>query len=109
MALTDFEALAGCRDAEDAERVLAAVVELGADELDPMRAELAGKPEPATVAAAIGRLLEWPADSRGQLVADVVEACRAGRTRAGSSPRTSRPCCASPRTSPATSAWWRCC
>ena len=78
MALTDFEALAGCRSAEDAERVLAEVVSLGADALDPVRAELAAKPEPATVAAAIGRLLEWPADTRGQLVADVVAACGAG-------------------------------
>ena len=109
MALTDFEALAGCRDAEDAERVLAAVVELGAGELDEVRAMLADKPEPATVAAAIGRLLEWPADTRGSWSSPSSRPVAPGRTRAGSSPRTSRPSCASPRTSPATSAWWRCC
>jgi mannose-6-phosphate isomerase len=83
LALTAFEALAGCRSAEDAERVLAELVELGADALDPVRAELADKPEPATVAAAIGRLLEWPADTRGELVAGVVEACRAGADKGG--------------------------
>ncbi|WP_194926715.1 mannose-6-phosphate isomerase, class I [Catenulispora pinisilvae] len=85
MALTAFEALAGCRSAEDAERVLAAVVALGAQALEPVRAELADKPEPATVAAAIGRLLEWPADTRGELVASVVEACRAGADKGGES------------------------
>jgi mannose-6-phosphate isomerase len=83
MALTDFEALAGCRGAEDAERVLAVVLSLGADALEPVRAQLAAAPEPATVAAAIGRLLEWPADTRGALVADVVEACRAGADKGG--------------------------
>lgn len=78
MALTPFEALAGCRTPEDAEHVLATLAEYGAVALDPLRAELAAKPEPATVAAAIGRLLEWPAQTRGELVADVVEACRIG-------------------------------
>ncbi|MEY9856653.1 mannose-6-phosphate isomerase [Catenulispora sp. GAS73] len=83
MALTAFEALAGCRTAEDAERVLAELVELGADALDPVRAALADRPEPATVAAAIGRLLEWPADTREVLVAGVVEACRVGADKGG--------------------------
>ncbi|GAA1954959.1 mannose-6-phosphate isomerase, class I [Catenulispora subtropica] len=78
MALTAFEALAGCRDAADAERVLAEVVALGAAELEPLRAELAARPEPATVAAAIGRLLEWPADTREQLVSNVLDAAERG-------------------------------
>ncbi|NUR62008.1 MAG: mannose-6-phosphate isomerase, class I [Catenulispora sp.] len=78
MALTDFEALAGCRDAADAEAVLAALAELGVAELEPIRADLAAKPEPATVAAALGTLLEWPAETRGQLVSGVVDA--AGRS-----------------------------
>jgi mannose-6-phosphate isomerase len=84
MALTEFEALAGCRDAEDAERVLAELVALGVAELDPIRAELAAAPEPATVAAVLGRLLEWPADARGQLVAAVVEAAGQGAEKGGS-------------------------
>jgi mannose-6-phosphate isomerase len=83
MALTDFEALAGCRSAEDAERVLAELVSLGADALEPVRASLAAAPEAATVAAAIGRLLEWPADTRGPLVAAVVSACGAGADKSG--------------------------
>ncbi|NUR31016.1 MAG: mannose-6-phosphate isomerase, class I, partial [Catenulispora sp.] len=84
MALTDFEALAGCRDAEDAEQVLADLVALGAGDLEPIRAELAAAPEPATVAAAIGRLLEWPADTREQLVAAVVDAAGQGADKGGS-------------------------
>jgi mannose-6-phosphate isomerase len=83
MALTDFEALAGLRDAAEAEQVLAVLVGLGAAGLDPVRAELADEPAPATVAAVIGQLLEWPADSRAQLVAEVVEACRAGAEKGG--------------------------
>ncbi|GAA2026485.1 mannose-6-phosphate isomerase, class I [Catenulispora yoronensis] len=83
MALTDFEALAGCRDAADAERVLAAVVELGVDELEPLRAELADRPRPDTVAAVIGKLLEWPADTRERLVADVVDAAGRGADKDG--------------------------
>jgi len=83
MALTAFEALAGCRTAADAERVLAELVALGAVALDPVRAQLADRPEPATVAAVIGRLLEWPADTRGELVAGVVEACRVGADKGG--------------------------
>lgn len=82
MALTDFEALAGCRDAEDAASVLAVLVELGAKELDPIRAALTERPEPATVAAAIGRLLEWPEGDRGRLVADVVDAAALGAQNA---------------------------
>ena len=77
MALTDFEALAGCRDAADAAAVLGLLVELGVAELEPIRADLAAEPEPATVAAALGTLLEWPAETRGQLVSGVVDA--AGR------------------------------
>jgi len=78
MALTDFEALAGCRSGEQAERVFARLVELGAGALEPLRVELAEKPEAGTVAAVLGRLLEWPADTRGNLVADVVAACERG-------------------------------
>ncbi|NUP51320.1 MAG: mannose-6-phosphate isomerase, class I [Catenulispora sp.] len=83
MALTEFEALAGCRDPEDAASVLAVLVELGAKDLDPIRAALVERPEAATVAAAVGRLLEWPDDSREQLVADVVDAAALGTQNAG--------------------------
>ena len=83
MALTDFEALAGCRSAEDAERVLAELVSLGVEALEPVRASLAAAPEPTAVAEAIGRLLEWSADTRGVLVAGVVGACRAGAGKGG--------------------------
>jgi mannose-6-phosphate isomerase len=72
-ALTDFEALAGCRTPEDAAEVLRI---LAVPALDQVRRALSEKPEPASVGAVIGRLLEWPDETRAALVADVVEACR---------------------------------
>ena len=72
-ALTDFEALAGCRTPEDAAAVLHA---LAVPALEPLRQALAEKPEPATVGAVLGQVLEWPEAARAGLVADVVEACR---------------------------------
>jgi mannose-6-phosphate isomerase len=72
-ALTGFEALAGCREPEDAAELLRA---LALPALEPVRRTLADKPEPASVGAAIGQVLDWPAESRTELLADVVSACR---------------------------------
>jgi mannose-6-phosphate isomerase len=79
-ALTRFEALAGCRVPEDAAEVLRVV---GIPALDRVRQALADDPAPATVAATIGRLLDWPEAERARLIADVVAACRRVATQGG--------------------------
>lgn len=72
-ALTQFEALAGCRAPEDAAAMLRA---LDVPALDDLIASIEKDPRPESVGAAVATLLEWPADSREALVADVVEASR---------------------------------
>jgi mannose-6-phosphate isomerase len=79
-ALTEFEALAGCRAPEDAAGVLR---ELAVPALDGIRRELTEKAEPGTVGAMIGRLLGWPEETRADLVVDVVEACRRMASESG--------------------------
>jgi mannose-6-phosphate isomerase len=72
-ALTDFEALAGCRTPEDAAAVLRT---LAVPALERLLHSLENNPEPATVGVAIGAILDWPEDSRAALVADVLDACQ---------------------------------
>src|ERR1700754_3669744 len=71
-ALTPFEALAGMRTAADAAGLLR---ELGVAELEPVTADLAAAPLPEALTAALGRVLNWPAEGRPALVAAVVAAC----------------------------------
>jgi mannose-6-phosphate isomerase len=71
-ALTPFEVLAGMRTAADAAELLR---ELGVGELEPAAADLAAAPVPEALAAALGRVLNWPAEGRAALVAAVVAAC----------------------------------
>ncbi len=71
-ALTPFEVLAGMRTAEDAAELLR---ELGVAELEPVAADLAAAPVPEALTAALGRVLNWPRQSRAALVAAVVAAC----------------------------------
>lgn len=70
-ALTEFEALAGLRDAPSAADLLTG---LGVPELTPLANELRRMARPATVAAVLGKLLEWPKDERADLVATAVKA-----------------------------------
>jgi mannose-6-phosphate isomerase len=74
-ALTRFEVLAGMRDAADAARLLR---ELAVPALEPLAAELTSGAGDAR-ARVLARILA--ADTAGQLVDDVVEAC--GRVTAG--------------------------
>jgi len=77
-ALTRFEVLAGMRTAPDAAELLR---ELGVGELEPVAADLAAAEVPEALAAALGRVLSWPAESRAALIASVVAACdRLGAT-----------------------------
>jgi mannose-6-phosphate isomerase len=71
-ALTPFEVLAGMRTAADAAELLR---ELGVGELEPVAADLAAAPVPEALTAALGRVLNWPAEGRAALVAAVVAAC----------------------------------
>jgi mannose-6-phosphate isomerase len=71
-ALTPFEVLAGMRTAADAAELLR---ELGVAELGPVAADLAAAPVPEALTAALGRVLNWPRQSRAALVAAVVAAC----------------------------------
>jgi mannose-6-phosphate isomerase len=71
-ALTPFEVLAGMRTAADAAGLLR---ELGVAELEPVTADLAAAPVPEALTAALGRVLNWPAEGRAALVAAVVAAC----------------------------------
>jgi mannose-6-phosphate isomerase len=71
-ALTPFEVLAGMRTAADAAQLLR---ELGVGELEPVAADFAAAPVPEALTAALGRVLNWPAEGRAALVAAVVAAC----------------------------------
>jgi mannose-6-phosphate isomerase len=71
-ALTRFEVLAGMRTAADAAQLLR---ELGVGELEPVAADLAAAPVPEALAAALGRVLSWPAEGRAALIDAVVAAC----------------------------------
>jgi mannose-6-phosphate isomerase len=71
-ALTPFEVLAGMRTAADAGELLR---ELDVAELEPVAADLAAAPVPEALTAALGRVLNWPAEGRAALVAAVVAAC----------------------------------
>ena len=79
-ALTDFEALAGCRDAEDAAEVLHT---LDIPALEPLVRVLRDKPQAQTVSDALRTVLEWPEADRPALLADVVVACRRVATEDG--------------------------
>ena len=71
-ALSRFEVLAGMRTAPDAAELLR---ELGVGELEPVAADLAAAQVPEALAAALGRILSWPAEGRGALIAAVLAAC----------------------------------
>jgi mannose-6-phosphate isomerase len=71
-ALTPFEVLAGMRTAADAAELLR---ELSVGELEPVAADLAAAPVPEALTAALGRVLNWPAEGRATLVAAVAAAC----------------------------------
>lgn len=83
-ALTPFEVLAGARAPHDAAAFLHA---LAVDPLAPLAAQLASPPStsPASptppapadsaITSALGTILEWPADGRAALIAEVVAAC----------------------------------
>jgi len=49
--------------------------ELGVAELEPVTADLAAAPVPEALTAALGRVLNWPAEGRAAVVAAVVAAC----------------------------------
>src|SRR5580693_1235951 len=71
-ALTPFEVLAGMRTAADAAQLLR---ELDVGQLEPVAADFAAAPVPEALTAALGRILNWPAEGRAALVAAVVAAC----------------------------------
>lgn len=79
-ALTDFEGLAGLRTAEEAADLLQA---LAVPALGPVIRTLREKPEPDSVARVLGRILQWPQETRAELVADVVGASRRLASEAG--------------------------
>ena len=75
-ALTPFEVLAGMRDPADAAQLMR---ELAVPELEPLAVALLDQDRPDSRAdvrsAVLARILSWPADQRGKLIRDVVEAC----------------------------------
>jgi mannose-6-phosphate isomerase len=85
-ALTPFEVLAGLRPPADAAAFLDA---LSVDQLHPLATQLAAPPAPsappasstssapsdAVIASVLETILEWPADGRAALVAEVAAAC----------------------------------
>jgi mannose-6-phosphate isomerase len=71
-ALTRFEVLAGMRTPADAAALVSA---LQVGELAPLAAELAGTADPAALTRALATVLTWPAESRDELIANVVAAC----------------------------------
>jgi mannose-6-phosphate isomerase len=71
-ALTRFEALAGFRAAGD---ILALLAELDVPSLRPVADGLAAAPGPDGQAAALRRILGWPAGQRDGLLAGVLAAC----------------------------------
>jgi mannose-6-phosphate isomerase len=73
-ALTPFEVLAGLRPPREAAALLRA---LSVPPLAPLAAELAAATTPEALSRALAAILEWPPDSRDQLVSAVVAACGA--------------------------------
>jgi mannose-6-phosphate isomerase len=71
-ALTPFEVLAGLRDPSDAAALLRA---LAVPALQPLAAELDAATAPEALSRALATILEWPEDSRAELVTNVVTAC----------------------------------
>ena len=71
-ALTPFEVLAGLRDPSDAAALLRA---LAVPALQPLAAELDAATAPEALSRALGAILEWPENSRAELVTNVVTAC----------------------------------
>jgi mannose-6-phosphate isomerase len=71
-ALTPFEVLAGLRPPRDAAALLRA---LAVPALHPLAAELAAASAPEALSRALAAILEWPEDSRAELVTTVVAAC----------------------------------
>ena len=106
-ALTPFEVLAGMRTAADAAELLR---ELGVGELEPVAADLAAAPVPEALTAALGRVLNWPAEGRAALVAAVVAACeRLAATDSGYAAAAARSCGSAPSTPATLASWRRCC
>jgi mannose-6-phosphate isomerase len=83
-ALTPFEVLAGLRPAAEAARALKG---LAVPALAGLAAELTDDPRPATVAAALARLLSWPEQDRPDLVKQAVAGAVEARERAAAWPR----------------------
>jgi mannose-6-phosphate isomerase len=73
-ALTPFEVLAGLRPPRDAAALLRA---LAVPALRPLAAELAAATAPEALSRALAAILQWPEDSRAELVTKVVAACAA--------------------------------
>jgi mannose-6-phosphate isomerase len=71
-ALTPFEVLAGLRSPREAAALLRA---LSVPPLAPLAAELAAATTPEALSRALAAVLEWPPDSRAELVTNVVAAC----------------------------------
>ncbi|MFE0677600.1 mannose-6-phosphate isomerase, class I [Streptomyces sp. NPDC058867] len=71
-ALTPFEVLAGFRTREEAASVLDA---LGLARLAPVSALLTAGTDDSALTLALRTVLEWPAEDRAALVAEVVDAC----------------------------------
>ena len=72
-ALTPFEVAAGLRTPDDAAALLAA---LAVPDLEPLAAGLSAAAGEDVLATALASVLEWPADGRAGLIADVVAACQ---------------------------------
>ena len=90
-ALTPFEVLAGLRDPSDAAALLRA---LAVPALQPLAAELDAATAPEALSRALAAILEWPEDSRADLVTNVVTACA---TLASSDSPYAAPCAAAVR------------
>ena len=90
-ALTPFEVLAGLRDPSDAAALLRA---LAVPALQPLAAELDAATAPEALSRALAAILEWPENSRAELVTNVVTACA---TLASSDSTYAAPCAAAVR------------
>ena len=73
-ALTPFEVLAGLRPPPDASALLGA---LAVGQLAPLAAQLEAATSPQALGRALAAILEWPEDSRAELVTKVTAACAA--------------------------------
>ena len=73
-ALTPFEVLAGLRPPSDAAALLRA---LAVPQLQSLTAELDAATAPEALSRALAAILDWPEDSRAELVTNVVAACAA--------------------------------